>query len=300
MGYSVELMGLLNELSERQALGNVTRVADLGSQEIHFASQDLDSGTCKEVIRKALVSLGGKKISDEQLDVLANRSSTGDFYKLAGKEYKSFDADGWYGKPFDFNLDDLEDEDKQAYCLTVNGGTTEHLLDQRNAFKIMHELTKDGGLMIHQVPFLGSVDHGFFNYNPNFFLALARFNAYEVMGLWICPSGTFSLIPWSKSILKHLKAAQDPTLSVLLYCVYRKTNNLEFCIPFQDGYESQQDEQNLMRYQYNVDGRLVSGKYAVTLSEKEGVLVKTPGKLLIKELLKRISRRMKALIKREH
>ena len=50
------------------------------------------------------------------------------------------DADGWYGKPFDLNLDSVDSADRNAYCLCVNAGTTEHLMDQNNAFKIVHHL----------------------------------------------------------------------------------------------------------------------------------------------------------------
>jgi hypothetical protein len=135
-------------------------------------------------------------------------------------------------------LDSVRDEDKNAYCLTVNGGTTEHLIDQENAFRVMHDLTKVGGLMLHQVPFLGSIDHGFFNYNPNFFTALARFNSYDILGIWLCPGGTYSLIPWSDAMVKNLKASVNPDYYAILYCLFRKSNHLDFCVPFQKGYET--------------------------------------------------------------
>jgi hypothetical protein len=291
MGYSVEMMALFTELGERGHLNDVRRVVDLGSQQIHFARQDGSSSSCKESLRRAIRALGGSSISDDQLDKLANRSSAGEFYSLASKEYKALDADGWYGDPFDFNLDTVSKEDRNAFCLTVNAGTTEHLIDQENVFRIVHDLTRRGGLMLHAVPFLGGIDHGFFNYNPNFFSALAKFNSYELLGLWLSPVGTFTLMPWSDSMVKHLKAATDPEYYVLLYCLLRKTNDLEFCIPFQSGYESEQHPDNLNRYSYNVDGRLVSGTYAVQLSAKQGFLANVPGKALLSELSRRIRRR---------
>ena len=134
MGYSVELMGLITELVERGHLQNVKKVVDLGSQEMHFTPRDLNSDTCKEAIRTAIYALSGTKISDEQLTKLAKRSPARDFYHLASKEYKALDADGWYGESFDFNFDHVEEGDKNAYCLTVNAGTSEHLIDQKNIF----------------------------------------------------------------------------------------------------------------------------------------------------------------------
>lgn len=292
MGYSVEMMALFAELGEHGQMDDVRRVVDLGSQGMYFARQDGSSNACKESIRRAICALGGAPISDDQLDKLANRSSAKEFFLLASKEYKSLDADGLHGDPFDFNLDSVSKEDRNAFCLTVNAGTTEHLIDQENAFRIAHDLTRSGGLMLHQVPFLGGIDHGFFNYNPNFFSALAKFNAYELLGLWLSPVGTFTLIPWSDSMVKHLKATTDPEYYVLLYCLLRKTNDLEFCVPFQGSYESQQHPDNLKRYSYNIDGHLMSGTYAVQLSAKQGFLGNISGKALLSEVSRRIRRRL--------
>lgn len=292
MGYSVELMALFTELAERGQLNGIRRVVDLGSQEIHFAQRDGASSSCKESLRRAICALGGASISNEQLDKLADRSPARDFYSYAAKEYKALDADGWYGAPFDFNFDAVTSEDRNAYCLTVNAGTTEHLIDQENVFRIVHDLTRSGGLMLHAVPFLGGIDHGFFNYNPNFFTALARFNSYEVLGLWLGPVGSFSLMPFSESMVQHLRAATDPKYYVLLYCLMRKTNQQEFCVPFQTGYETEQDPANLARYSYNVDGNLVSGAYAVQLSAKQGLISSVSGKALSRELLRRIKRKL--------
>jgi hypothetical protein len=43
MGYSVEMMALFTELGKLGELNDIKRVVDLGSQEIHFSPQDLDS-----------------------------------------------------------------------------------------------------------------------------------------------------------------------------------------------------------------------------------------------------------------
>ena len=292
MGYSVEMMALFSELGDRGQLDDIRRVIDLGSQEIHFARRDGSSNLYKESIRRAICALGGSSISDDQLEKLANRSSVREFFSYASKEYKALDADGWYGAPFDLNKDIVSQEDRNAFCLTVNAGTTEHLIDQENAFRIMHDLTRSGGLMLHQVPFLGGIDHGFFNYNPNFFTALAKFNAYEVLGLWLCPVGTSALVPWSDSMVRHLKAATDPEYYVLLYCLLRKTNNMEYCVPFQSGYESAQHPDNLNRYSYNVDGRLISGTYAVQLSAKHNYIENISNRRLISELYRRIRHKL--------
>ena len=292
MGYSVELMSLFMEMTERGLFKDIKRVADLGSQEMHFAERDSDSFPYKESIRNAITALGGPLISDDQLERLANRSPVSAFFSLVGIDYKALDADGWYGRPFDFNLDHVESPDRGSYCFTLNAGTTEHLIDQKNAFSIVHDLTRSGGLMYHGVPFLGGVNHGYFNYHPNYFLDLARFNSYEILGLWICPVGSAALIPWAPGgkILKYLKV--EDNLMVDICCLFRKTNDLEFCIPFQRSYEAAQAPENLARYSYIVDGVRLSGTHAVEISQKHRSIETVSGDRLIRELIKRIRRKL--------
>ena len=60
----------------------------------------------------------------------------------------------------------------------VNTGTTEHIANQAQAFRIIHDLTRIGGVMFHEVP-AGSWNHGLINYTPKFFLLLHKQNDYE-------------------------------------------------------------------------------------------------------------------------
>jgi hypothetical protein len=287
-------MSLFVELAERGHLKDVKRVVDLGSQELHFGPRDYTSAPYKASIRRALVAMGGPAIDDEQLDRLANRAPARDFYALLGIEYKALDADGWYGRPFDFNLDRVEPQDRGRFCLTTNCGTTEHLLHQQNAFTIAHDLTRVGGLMLHALPFFGYVDHGYFNYNPNFFFDLARFNAYDILGLWLAPTNTAALIPWSPggAVLEHLKVSTDHRHNIGIFCAFRKTTDLDFCVPFQRNYEPAQAPENLDRYSYVVDGARLSGSLAVAISQRQGALDKVAGRSLVGELMRRARRRL--------
>lgn len=292
MGYSVETMGLLQMMHGGGLFSDIKRVVDIGSQEIHFATRDTSSYPYREIIRTTISALGGPQITDEELSSLSNRASAGDFFKYVGLEYKSIDADGWYGEPFDLNLDDVREEDRGSFCLCINGGTTEHLIDQSNAFRVIHDLTRPGGLMVHTVPFLASVDHGFFNYNPNFFWALARFNSYEVLGLWVQPVGCASLIPWNDDLKKFLRMPDNLSDSIAMYCLLRKIHDTEFCIPFQSDYEEAQDPGNLARYNYSVDGRLMSGIDVYRITQNQQSLDTVSGRALLGQLLRRLKRRM--------
>jgi hypothetical protein len=60
-------------------------------------------------------------------------------------------------------------------------------------------------VFVHAVPFTVHLEHGFFNYQPNFFEALARYNSYETLGVWVGPDWQLaSLIPWDPILLDYL------------------------------------------------------------------------------------------------
>lgn len=94
MGYSADTMALFMQMKDSGLFDGIKRAADIGSQEMHFSDRDGNNKMYREIIRRAIEKLGGKRISDRELEALANRASTREFYKLIGLEYKSFDADG--------------------------------------------------------------------------------------------------------------------------------------------------------------------------------------------------------------
>jgi hypothetical protein len=66
------------------------------------------------------------------------------------------------------------------FDLVTNLGTTEHVFNQFQAFKSIHELIKPPGIIIHSLPNQGCFDHGFYNYHPTFFYDLCEANNYEL------------------------------------------------------------------------------------------------------------------------
>lgn len=45
----------------------------------------------------------------------------------------------------------------------------------------MHDATRRGGFMYHQLPSSGHMNHCYFTYTGRFFFDLARFNGYDLM-----------------------------------------------------------------------------------------------------------------------
>jgi SAM-dependent methyltransferase len=69
----------------------------------------------------------------------------------------------------------------EQFDIAINNGTAEHVFDLAQFFRTMHERTKPGGLMIHEAPFTGWIDHGFYSFQPTFFFDLAHANGYKAM-----------------------------------------------------------------------------------------------------------------------
>ncbi len=104
---------------------------------------------------------------------------------LTNLQYVSFDVvAARKAHLFDLNLHDLADDKHGTFDVVLNFGTTEHLMNQYNAYKVMHEAVKVGGLLFHQVPSTGYINHGYFCYNALMFQELAQANGYEIVDLW--------------------------------------------------------------------------------------------------------------------
>jgi hypothetical protein len=117
-----------------------------------------------------------------QEHLAADAPAAREFWTWLGFEYAAVDIDGSSGSiPLDLNYDSVPADKLGKYQLVTNFGTTEHVANQVNAFKIIHELTAHGGVMIHHVPLQGMLNHGLVNYNPKFFWMLARSNGYRVV-----------------------------------------------------------------------------------------------------------------------
>ena len=115
----------------------------------------------------------------------------------------------------------------------------------------MHNLTKINGLMLHDLPFEGYVNHGYFNYQPKFFYDLAIFNNYEIIGFWYFAQRTNKLfkyygfnyksLKYNDNLMDELdKLAEDGKMPYTpktnhssLTIIYKKLKDNPFVLPFQ-------------------------------------------------------------------
>lgn len=88
----------------------------------------------------------------------------------------------------DLNIDHPPKNFISQFDIILNLGTTEHILNQINCFKFMHDCLDIDGYIYHQVPLHGWVRHGYFSYHENFFIDLAHSNQYEITDIFITES----------------------------------------------------------------------------------------------------------------
>jgi hypothetical protein len=187
MGIGNNVIDLLIDLRKAGYIGTRTSVMEIGAQQL--GNSFLEStdrlarlGELFGIIRPLPLPppiptyiVHG---TTEHLD--ASAPAARDFWLWLGFSYAAIDIDGSPGSiPLDLNFDDLPQDKFGKYDLVTNFGTTEHIVNQLNAFKIIHELTAPGGIMVHRLPAGGMLNHGLVNYNPKFFWMLARGNGYR-------------------------------------------------------------------------------------------------------------------------
>jgi hypothetical protein len=105
-------------------------------------------------------------------------------------------------------------------------------------FRSCHELTRAGGLMVHNVPFLGWLEHGFYNFNPTFFWDLAQANGYAVVQLAYTEIDPLRLVPLrSREQLLEMARRGELGRNAMLFAVLRKpAEEAAFCAPMQGVY----------------------------------------------------------------
>jgi hypothetical protein len=175
MGLGFSFLQDLLTLQRSGAL-NGQRLIEIGSQQLANAFLEADE-LLEEVYRafsRPRIPLGAPNASS-----VALAPSSREFWKSLGFEYTAIDFDGHRDSiAVDINREPAPEDLKGKFDLVINTGTTEHIVNQENAFRIIHDLACANGIMYHEVP-AGDWDHGLFNYTPKFFLLLHKFNDYR-------------------------------------------------------------------------------------------------------------------------
>jgi len=189
MGIGSAMLGLVATLKKDGYIPGHPSVIEIGAQQL--ASSVLESPESLHALQKAfgigspytLPEMREESIAHGQLrNQYRDAPAARELWEWLGFTYAAIDIDGSEKAiPLDLNFDSIPAEHVGKYHLVTNFGTTEHIANQLNAFKVIHELTAHGGVMMHNLPSQGMINHGLLNYNPKFFWNLARSNGYQVI-----------------------------------------------------------------------------------------------------------------------
>src|ERR1700691_1913021 len=246
MGINAKDLALVVRLAEQGYVKRGGKIVEIGAQQL---SNDFLRST--NLVRKAEAVFGAaNSISLPQAGFVSpepgpaefldsNAPFARDFWLTLGLDYTAIDIDGSpCSIPLDLNFDEVRREQRGQYDLVTNLGTTEHICNQINAFKAIHNLAAPGAVMIHHLPAGGLHNHGLFSYNPKFFWCLARSNDYE--WLYMDFYGGGALYPLPENILATAKQNKPLASQIMLdrkTCDYaiqvalRKTLDIPFVPP---------------------------------------------------------------------
>jgi hypothetical protein len=169
----------------------------MGFEVIKFLQKSV-SATIGELKGKRLVELG-----DQKLHACVRRTKDGgrvwakDYFEELGCHHYSID---WHGKngayPIDLSKPIRDPFWIGRFDILTNFGTAEHVQNQYECWRNIHNLVKEGGLFIHVVPWINHYprSHCEFFYDGSFFEKLAKQNGYKIIfskpaksiGHWCC------------------------------------------------------------------------------------------------------------------
>jgi hypothetical protein len=173
MGVSPDNLDIIIDLHREGHFKMPARIADLGCEQIYEDGVD---------VSRRFLGYFGKQVPEGHEALLKNRSFVGHLYKAAGFDYQSFDVvDAPFCRRFDLNVDQVYHTWRHQFDLVFNFGTTEHVMNQYNSMRVMHDFAKPGGLIYTLFLINGYQWHGIVRYTLRFIDLLIRANDYEVL-----------------------------------------------------------------------------------------------------------------------
>jgi hypothetical protein len=177
MGTSINDVYFARSLAEQGLIPKDAFLIDLGAQEFN---NGIDIFKLHDVMAEFLPAGDFKNL---RISDFTQLRFSGPIFGLLGFKYLALDVyDSENSIVFDLNHDPVPENLKGAGHLIQNFGTTEHVFNQANCFRVIHDLTSpDGGIMWHALPMSDFYYHGFFKYDVKFFERLLIANNYELV-----------------------------------------------------------------------------------------------------------------------
>jgi hypothetical protein len=208
---------------KNMGLGPGSRICDCGSQD--FAASQMPY--VNEILK---THYGLEPFPEDRI------TPARDVFLRIGYDYTCVDVDRRDGTVYvDFHSGRFPRDLYGTFDVTMNAGTSEHLVTPLSLMVFMHQTTKAGGIMWHQVPVFGWANHGLNNLTPKFWHQLAAYNRYQILEGRIIPTETSPAVMgnfygehlnWISNLRDHEQN------SALIQVSYRKPHDYCFLPPF--------------------------------------------------------------------
>ena len=174
MGTTTDQLDVISQMYAAGHLPPRARVADFGCQQLYGGTP----GKVAEFLRAF-----GREAPDSVVTQLASEGAfIGHIFAEAGFRYVSFDiVEAPFCEYFDLNVDSVPAVRRNTFDLVLNFGTTEHVMNQYNAFKALHDSATPGGLIYSYFIRAGHMEHGLVHYSDRFVDLWCQANAYEAL-----------------------------------------------------------------------------------------------------------------------
>src|SRR5258708_19236957 len=151
MGLWAPLLKDIAELKREGFIGQGKRIAEIGPQQLsdEFLCADELLREVYELFEATPAALGNPVGTDNFTD---QAPPSRPFWRSLGFEYVAFDVAGEGVIRFDLNRDSVPRKLRHSQDIVLNGGTTEHVANQDNAFRSIHDLPHSNAIMIHRIP----------------------------------------------------------------------------------------------------------------------------------------------------
>ena len=229
MGLGNVFLKDLIELKLKGALDGATRVMEIGAQQI--SDSLMIAPELSEAYRlfgctspPPMTPVGAENFTK-------SAPSSAPFWSALGFQRSAVDMEGDAIR-LNLNRGRVPRRLRGAFDLVVNAGTTEHVANQVNAFRIIHHLVRVGGIMYHELPAGGLIDHGLVGYQPKFFNMLANFNGYEALYIRFTAWGPAKIPDYLRKQNPH---GGDTVIDCSIRVALRKLHHLPFVCPFDAG-----------------------------------------------------------------
>jgi hypothetical protein len=125
----------------------------------------------------------------------------------------------------------------RRFHAVFNQGTAEHIFDIAQVFATIHDATLPAGLMIHESPLTGWIDHGFYTVQPTLFFDLAEMNDYRILGMFVEDLAAKTVVQvHSRDSVVDLAESKSLPDNAMLFTVLRKESDRPFEVPIQGYY----------------------------------------------------------------